>query len=184
MTGPSLTVVHDDRWIDHLAEANVSSFYHTPKKGLDILAPGAYSSPDSDVGPSDGDRIVVRQSEWNAAVRYGRSLMGDKSPPRADADGFKVVLHEFLHTCVPAPPATGSEGNVIVVLGRQSTYALSQRRYSHPDKAIAACIHSISTGFACNAFTRLLRWRIAPPEAMEEFLPWLDLKATELETSA
>jgi hypothetical protein len=160
MTGPHLYVVAKQHWQTHLERERVSAWYHEPRRGLAILAPGAYARQDHEGGASAGDAITLRSDLYEAAKQAAAAFTAELRPTHGNGVAFGVVAHEFAHCMV----RLDTEGRPLPG---------DIERFSHPTEPVPAIQHAIRHGFPLNAFTRLLRWRHAPHEAWTGARDWL-----------
>ncbi len=173
MEGPLLIDHPDDEWIQHLDDEDVEAWYHNPRTyaflkrlglhGLaDKIAPGGYSRSDQDGVPDADDRVVLRRSVLQGALRAVAVLDEKGTPARSDLKALRLAAHEFFHCKVPWRGT---------VPDRQ--YREAERTYGHPAAALPAIGHAFERDFAVNAFTGLLRHHNAPHGAWVEACSWL-----------
>src|SRR5688572_12706922 len=145
-------VVHSNQDYDDLAKKTGAWYCQIPG-----AAPGGFSRPDDQPGGSWGDAIHTSRN-WYIHTRTAVQRLDAGQPLSRDQRiGLRLHLHEFGHCVVP----TKDPGASFRCLpdGPLVDWATAKRRYEHPDKAIPAIVHALSTGCQANAFTRLLRFR-------------------------
>lgn len=175
-TGPQARIFHDSVWKQLLKKEDIKTWYHDPvwPSWLSFTAPGGFARRDNVPGDSPGDVVVVRQSEWEATLRYHTALRNRAQPSAKDKGGFSLVLHEFAHCYVPHryPGTMSIEGHLL-------TWEQCLERYSHPAKAMEALRHAQRRPYI-NAFSRVFRKDLKmPSEVYHDFMAWMDQRAAD-----
>lgn len=160
-------------WMQFLEKKNIQAFYHDPRiygmlkkvrleKLFSFLAPRGFASTDDVGGPSNGDRITVRQDVEDAFLKAIPIIRRGEKVPFLLWNVASVLPHEFKHTKPSAVPTT-EELEV----------------HSHPNALRPALSHASRIGFRVNTFSGALRFRQEPREDLLECIAWFEAKLAE-----
>ena len=158
MGGPQLVVGKQSTWMQRLRERRAIRWYCVHP----AVAPRGFSNLREDGKPGEGDVITLREDVYQDLVRY---LNGARDWEARDA--HRLAFHEWLHCC------EFDDAMVEARLCTREELIASEQAYGHPDSPLPAILHAIRCGFACNSFTGVLRWRLAPRNQLPAFHQWV-----------